>query len=66
MRRLEIICPDCGDKHEAQLSECLNSMGGFNCRCGTGIEYTVYPPTCTRTEFIGSMKERLQNARRNG
>jgi len=65
MRQLVIICPDCGESLETPLSEIMSSMGGFNCKCGTQIEFTVYGRAAQRVEFIGTMKERLRNARRD-
>jgi hypothetical protein len=65
MRKLIMICPDCGFSHEFELGPFGLAMGGFNCQCGTDMEFTVYGGPIILPEDLYKLKPKEQNDKHN-
>lgn len=65
MKRLVIICPDCGDSIIIDWPKEGINFGGFNSACGTLIEFKVDNRYSHVNERLAWLKERAQNVRVN-
>lgn len=57
MRRLIIICPDCGLSEFWSLSVMQTCAGEIKCECGTAIQFTVNAPKLKDGALVGQKVE---------